>query len=162
MVKEAFVQYGIPLAVIVVAGALSRALHMLSGYLQQKAQAAEAEHQSSFQARPLRAAEVLTSCAADSVIKVESTLRPTIAEVTAEGKLTLEGAQRLRDEAVTLAWAQARVCYGSALKAGGFDQWDPPLALAHFADTAAAKYAGDSRTNVAFERATTQPAVPRA
>ena len=45
--------------------------------LHQKAQAAAAENQNSYQARALKAAEVLASCAADGVIKVENTLRPT-------------------------------------------------------------------------------------
>ena len=151
MVKQAFVQYGLPLLAVVVSCALSRALHKLSGYLHQKAQWAQAEGQSTVQARVLRAAEVLTSCAADGVLQVEAKLRPVIKEVSADGQLTPEGAQRLREQALALAWAQAQSCYGEALKAGGFETSEPPMALLHLIESAAAKYAGDSRTQLAPE-----------
>src|SRR2546423_733610 len=121
MVKEAFVQYGIPAAAILVSVAASWALHKLAGFLHEKAQAAAAESQNSLQARALKAAEVLASCAADGVIKVENTLRQTIKDVTADGKVTPEGAQRLRSEAIQAAWSQAKECFGEALKAGGID-----------------------------------------
>src|SRR5438477_3056289 len=126
MITEAFVQYGIPVAAILVSVAASWALHKLAGYLHEKAQAAAAEGQDSLQARALKAAEVLASCAADGVIKVENTLRPIIKEVTADGKVTPEGAQRLRNEAISAAWAQAKACFGEALQAGGIDTSQPP------------------------------------
>ena len=151
MVKEAFVQYGLPLLAVVVSCALSRVLHKLSGYLHQKAQWVQAEGQSTVQARVLRAAEILTSCAADGVLQVEAKLRPVIKEVSADGQLTPEGAQRLREQALALAWAQARSCYGEALKAGGFETSEPPVALLHLIESAAAKYAGDSRTKLPLD-----------
>ena len=152
MVTEAFVQYGVPALAIMVSVAASWALHKLADFLHAKAQAAAAENQRSLQTRALQAAEVLANCAADGVIRVENTLRPTIRDVTSDGRVTLESAQRLRDEAIRVAWAQAKACYGEALKAGGFDTSDAPAALTHLIEAAAAKYAGSSRAQAVADK----------
>ena len=159
MVKEAFVQYGVPTLAILVSVAASWALHELAAFLHEKAQAAAAENQNSYQARALKAAEVLANCAADGVIKVENNLRPTIKDVTSDGRVTLEAAQRLRDEATRVAWSQAKACYSEALKAGGFDTSEPPVALSYLIESAAAKLAGNSRAQLAADK---KPAAPAA
>jgi hypothetical protein len=57
-----------------------------------------------------------------------------------------------RDEAIRVALAQAKTCYGEALKAVGFDTSDAQAALTHLIEAAAAKYAGSSRAQAAADK----------
>lgn len=137
---DALIQFALPSALMLLAMLAARALH----YAAERAKhAATAQAAGSLQARALSALEVLANCAADAVVRVESTMRPAIKAASADGKLSPEEGAALKAEAIRLAGEQAKAVAPEILKAAGMDALDS--VLEHLVESAAARLAGDSR-----------------
>jgi hypothetical protein len=132
----------IPVAIVFALTSAGTTLAFLANFL--KHRAAESK-----QRLLLTGLSALAQSADNAVTRIESNIRPTLATISADGKITPETAAQLKQIAIDAVKAEAENLYPEVLKLAGIDAAGRISALV---DTSAAKLAGNTRAAIGQEK----------